>query len=321
MSIFSNSTEVADREAKNKIYGVVIGIVTQNKEDKNHTYRVKVRFPWLAHSEAGASPSGASPSGGSSGGSKDDKYDESWWARVASFMAGEYIVDDNSLGQRGAFFMPEIGDEVLVAFEHGDISRPIVIGRLWSDVGPEASGGEGKPNRPVYSHTETKGKLALAVDGEKDDPHAKSKHDKGANDLSGIRTRAGHTLVFNDNKEEPAIYLRSAKHHRIELVDGGNQGILIADPKGNYIWLKSDKQNGDIEMFTAGKIKMTAKQDIVLESTEGNITTKSKKATQMDSGSTLDIKSSGAMTLQSSSTAELKASNSLTLTGSQININ
>ncbi len=304
MSIFSNSTEVADREAKNKIYGVVIGIVTQNKEDKHHTYRVKVRFPWLPHSEPG--------------GANEDKFDESWWARVASFMAGEYVVDDNSHGPRGAFFMPEIGDEVLVAFEHGDISRPIVIGRLWSDVGPEAKGGEGKPNHPIYSHTELKGKLALPVDGENDKPHAKTKHEKGANDLSGIRTRSGHTLVFNDTADG-AIYLRSAKHHRIEIVDGEKQGILIADPDGNYIWLKSGAQSGDIEMYTAGTIKMTAKKDIVLEA-EGKITTHSKGKTEMAADASYSLKAKG-MTLESSASGTISAGSVLTIEAQTIDLN
>lgn len=46
-------------------------------------------------------------------------------ARVATLMAGN---------QRGTFFMPEVGDEVVVGFELGDINRPVILGALWSDV-------------------------------------------------------------------------------------------------------------------------------------------------------------------------------------------
>jgi uncharacterized protein involved in type VI secretion and phage assembly len=60
-----------------------------------------VRFPWLA-----------------------DDY-ESWWARVAQLGAGP---------DRGAVWLPEVNDEVLVAFEHGDTRRPVVVGNLWNGV-------------------------------------------------------------------------------------------------------------------------------------------------------------------------------------------
>jgi len=45
------------------------------------------------------------------------------WARLATMMAGR---------DRGTLFLPEVGDEVLVAFEHGDPRTPYVIGSLWN---------------------------------------------------------------------------------------------------------------------------------------------------------------------------------------------
>ena len=85
-----------------RILGVVTGVVTNNK-DPDKLGRVKVRFPWLSDT------------------------DESWWARVASPMAGK---------DRGVFFLPEVDDEVLVAFEHGDPRFPYVIGALWNGSTP-----------------------------------------------------------------------------------------------------------------------------------------------------------------------------------------
>jgi uncharacterized protein involved in type VI secretion and phage assembly len=96
------------------VLGVVAAIVTDNK-DPQGLGRVKVKFPTLSAQQVGP------------------------WARVATLMAGH---------QRGTFFLPEVDDEVLVAFEHGDISRPYVLGALWNgkDRPPDANA-DGKNNR------------------------------------------------------------------------------------------------------------------------------------------------------------------------------
>lgn len=87
-----------DEERDTRFYGVVVGVVT-NIDDPESVGRVKVSFPWL---------------------SSDD---ESYWARVTQIMTGN---------DRGGWFIPEVGDEVLVAFEHGDIRNPYVIGSLFN---------------------------------------------------------------------------------------------------------------------------------------------------------------------------------------------
>jgi len=85
------------------VNGVVIGLVT-NVNDPEKLGRIKVAFPWL------------------------DASFESDWIRIARLMAGN---------GRGSFFMPEVDDEALLAFEHGDVRFPYVIGFLWN--------GEDKP--------------------------------------------------------------------------------------------------------------------------------------------------------------------------------
>ncbi|HVZ40991.1 MAG TPA: phage baseplate assembly protein V [Candidatus Kapabacteria bacterium] len=82
----------------NRIYGVVIGTV-KSLDDPDSLGRIQLTFPWMS----------------------DDN--ESPWARVAVQMAGE---------GRGMWYMPELEDEVLVAFEHGDPQHPYVIGFLWN---------------------------------------------------------------------------------------------------------------------------------------------------------------------------------------------
>ncbi|MBF8277357.1 MAG: phage tail protein [Candidatus Brocadiaceae bacterium] len=105
------------REEKNqqsRIYGVVTGIVTNNS-DPDGLGRVKVKIPRI------------------------NNEDESNWARVVSFMAGK---------ERGGFFLPEVDDEVLVAFEFGDINMLYVIGALWNGVDkPPETNGDGKNNK------------------------------------------------------------------------------------------------------------------------------------------------------------------------------
>lgn len=58
------------------------------------------------------------------------------WARVAVPFAG---------GKRGAFFIPNVGDEVLIVFLSGDPRFPVVIGSMWNgtDTAPETLGGSG----------------------------------------------------------------------------------------------------------------------------------------------------------------------------------
>lgn len=83
-----------------RVYGVVVGLVT-NSKDPEKLGRVKLEFPWLS-----------------------DTY-ESNWARVCYPGAGP---------ERGFFVPPEVDDEVLVVFEHGDVRMPYVLGGLYNGV-------------------------------------------------------------------------------------------------------------------------------------------------------------------------------------------
>ncbi len=89
------------------IHGVVVGTV-KSVDDPNGEGRIRVEFPWM---------------GGNN---------QSYWAPVATLMSGN---------NRGSWFMPEIGDEVLVAFDHDDVNHPFVLGFLWNgkDKSPETN--------------------------------------------------------------------------------------------------------------------------------------------------------------------------------------
>jgi uncharacterized protein involved in type VI secretion and phage assembly len=86
-------------EAKDdKIYGVTIATVIDNIDLLGEA-RVQISLPWAPGFEP--------------------------WARVATLMGGM---------SRGSFFIPQVGDEVLVGFNHGDIREPFIIGGLWNTI-------------------------------------------------------------------------------------------------------------------------------------------------------------------------------------------
>lgn len=91
-------------------YGVVLAKVEDN-QDPNGEGRVRVSFPWIS-GEGGDEPTGEA---------------QGFWAPVATFMSGP---------DRGAWFMPEVGDEVLVAFNQGDVEHPYIVGFLWNGEQP-----------------------------------------------------------------------------------------------------------------------------------------------------------------------------------------
>ncbi|WP_043622498.1 phage baseplate assembly protein V [Nonomuraea candida] len=123
------------RSTDRRFYGVVEAIVVENEGDDEG--RVKVTFPWF------------------DGGSTVTE-----WCRVGQLYAGNGY---------GSVFVPEKGDEVLVAFVHGDMRFPIVLGGLYNGV-----------DKPPAART-------------------------GGRDRKVIRTRAGHEVVFDDAAKEIRI--------------------------------------------------------------------------------------------------------------------
>jgi phage protein D len=148
------------------VTGVVIAQVTNN-DDPSRLGRVKLRFPWLS-----------------------DDY-ESDWARVAHLGAGP---------SSGAVFLPEVGDEVLVAFEFGEVRRPYVVGGLWN--------GEDRPTH---------------LDGIFD--HGKLKH-------RGFVSRRGHQVLLYDDPSKSGIALLSSDGKlKVELDETGGQIVISCQGK------------------------------------------------------------------------------------------
>lgn len=178
-----------------KIYGVVIGIVTNN-QDPDKLGRVKVKFPWLSNEN------------------------ESFWARIATPMAGK---------ERGIYFLPEVDDEVLVIFEHGDMRFPYVIGALWN----------GKDSPPATN-------------------------DDGKNNLRVIKSRSGHIIRLNDEEGKEKIEIIDKSEKNSLVFDTANNTITITSDKD--INLKASQGTIKLE---AQKIEIKSSSDTKIEASAG----------------------------------------------------
>ncbi|HYI13099.1 MAG TPA: phage baseplate assembly protein V [Thermoanaerobaculia bacterium] len=154
-------------------YGVYTGIVSDINDPESFG-RVKVTLPW------------APDTGG-------DKYDA--WARLATFMGGD---------NRGSWFIPDVDDEVLVAFEGGDPRRPYVVGALWNgkDKPPESMDGGGKNFKKV------------------------------------LRSRNGVKITLDDKDGQEQFIAETPGGQKITLKDG--PGVIeLADSNGNSIKMEA----------------------------------------------------------------------------------
>ncbi len=143
-----------------RISGVVVGVVTNN-QDPAGLGRVKVKFPWLSDSE------------------------ESFWARVAAPMAGK---------GRGFYFLPEVEDEVLIAFEQGDARFPYVLGSLWN--------GQDKPPE-----------------------------DGAVLDRRVLKSATGHAVVLDDTKDKEKIEIIDKSGKNTIVIDTAKNTITITSDK------------------------------------------------------------------------------------------
>ncbi|MCJ1676503.1 phage baseplate assembly protein V [Streptomyces sp. APSN-46.1] len=163
-------------------HGVVVAVVEDNHEvmavpPKAPIGRVKVSFPGLS-----------------------DRF-TSGWAPCARPMAGKDM---------GFYWLPEIGDQVLVAFEHGDLSKPYVIGGLWNaDQPPPAT------------------------------------NDDGMNSTRVIKSRAGHSITFDDTKAGGELVIK----------DGGRGSSITLNAADGSLTISAE---GDLKITAGGSVTLAA---------------------------------------------------------------
>lgn len=161
------------RSTDQRYYGVVEAIVVENEGDDEG--RIKVKFPWF------------------DGSSVTD------WCRVSQLYAG---------GGYGSVFVPEKDDEVLVAFVHGDMRFPIVLGGLYNGM-----------DKPPTARTDGR-------------------------DQKIIRTKHGHEVLLDDTESKAAVRVKSAAGHVLEMDDQG-KAIKITAAAGGSVTVTAD---GDITL-------------------------------------------------------------------------
>ena len=172
-------------------YGVAPAIVV-DIGDPEGLGRVKLRLPWA-------------PDGGGAAGYEG-------WARIATLFAGN---------NRGSWFIPDVDDEVLVAFEHGDPRRPYVLGGLWN--------GKDKPPEDM--------------DG------------GGRNHKKTIRSRNGVKVTLDDQDGQESLKLETPGGQKLTLKDGPG-AVTIEDSNGNSVKLETS----GITVTASAKVTINASQ-------------------------------------------------------------
>jgi phage baseplate assembly protein V len=160
------------RSLDNRFFGVVVGLV-EEVDDPAHEGRIKVKYPWF------------------------DEGTVSDWCRVRQLYAGAGY---------GTFFVPEKGDEVVLAFVHGDMDEPIVLGGLFN----------GKDKPPTYR------------DGTKKDEKV-------------IRTKGGHQITLDDSDHAKKVAIDTDGGHSL-VMDDQNQNVMLVTTRGHSVVL-DDKES------------------------------------------------------------------------------
>src|ERR687885_1546043 len=251
-SLLAAADGAAPRHA---VQGVVVGIVT-NINDPDGLGRVKVKFPWLADTE------------------------ESNWARPASAGGGS---------QRGLIVLPEVNDEVLVAFEHGDLSRPYIIGGLWNgnDSPPASVVQDGKV---LTRAMKTRAGHSLTL---QDD-------DTSGDGFIQIKTKNGHLLTLSDNDKQIQI---KTSNNTVTLDDTGKRVEITTqshsvtlDDQGRAVKVSS---GGDLVLSGPGGTLKIAAGGIELVSNT-NLKLQANANLSAQANALLDVKTSAILSIQES---------------------
>lgn len=234
------------------VNGVLPAVVT-SLADPLEKNRVQVKFPWMP---------------------KKNGVDlTSDWLRIAAPMAGN---------ARGILFMPEVGDEVLVAFEGGNPTRGYILGGLWNgqDAAPyntAAATGDGKTKKRT------------------------------------IKTTSGHELLFNDESGSESITLTDKAGNKM-FFDSANKLIKFTAVKDFVL----DAQ-GDITVKATGKIAMESTGTFGIKAT-GALSMESTAAASLK-GASISIQGQSTVSVQANASLSLSSSGIAELKGSLVKIN
>lgn len=215
------------------MHGLQLGVVKQITQDPQKHDRILVHLPLV-----------------------QDKPKEGIWCRLASFYATQ---------ASGAFFIPELEDEVVVGFVNDDIRFPIILGSLHSSKHPSPK----------------------TVDPK--------------NVFKSFVSREKLEFTFHDDKEGPEIIIKTAKKALIQLSDK-QKSIEIVDQNGNKVVLSNTgihlTSNKDIHLNARGSISIQAGKDIVLSGMQNvnlksmNINAQASMKATLSGNASTEVKSS-----------------------------
>ncbi|MBI3525617.1 MAG: type VI secretion system tip protein VgrG [Betaproteobacteria bacterium] len=220
------------------IEGLHIGVVKKLDADPDGQYKVQVSIPVLQAETDGV------------------------WARLTKFYASDGI---------GAFFIPEIGDEVVLGYFNNDPSNPVILGSLYSSK-----------RKPPYELTAdnfkkaiiTRSKLKLEFDDDKK--------------IITIITPGNNKIVISD--EDKSILLMDQNNNQAKL---SPDGILLDSPKDITITAK-----GKISISAVGNVAVDSKADITAGGM--NITHTAKVGFTAKGNASAEISASGQTTVKGS---------------------
>ncbi|MFE2929968.1 VgrG-related protein [Streptomyces sp. NPDC059278] len=291
--------------------GLVSGTVTDT-HDPEGSGRVKVRFPWLS-----------------------DEY-ASDWARTAQ--------SGGTSG--GEAFIPEVGDEVLVGFEHGHLDRPYVLAGLYNgkdrpSQGSGGGGGGGGGGSGAGAPAGAAGAVAGAVTGSPDT----SGSAPGSAPGSASGSSPGAPLVDPTSGAVNRRSIASKSGNQLELLDDANgpQGVRLLtgdgklkidlDRKGTVIVINSD---GSVNIEAKQQVSIKAARGIALDGGEGtlelsgdSVTLKSRGGVSVDGG-TGEVKLStggtvavrgGQVTVDGTQRTDIRSGGSLAVNAPMVKIN
>ena len=292
------------RHPRPRVFGPLTGVVCGKSGEEIWTDehgRVKVRFHWDHKTKADENASA--------------------WLRVAQPWGGK---------GHGAFFLPRVGDEVLISFLGGDPDRPVVTGSVYSAAA--------KSPWPLPDQNTVSGFKGLSSPNPKD---------QGGNEIS-----------FDDKKDEERLYFHAQKlleilveeERRVTITGEGGDSLTL-EKGGKSILIKKGgltltldegdrsvdlKKGGDtlkvkgdrtvtvdgaetchtkknLELKVDGNYTITIKGDLTIKA--NNIRLESDQALNAKSGAALEIKAGSALKAQSGTDAQVKAGTGLTLAG------
>ncbi len=172
-------------------HGITIGIVT-NTQDPDGLGQVQVRLPLMPGEDI-----------------------TSYWAAVLTPMAGK---------GRGLYCLPEVGDEVLVAFLHGEVEMPYILGSVWNGADkPPESNQDGKNNKRLF------------------------------------KSRSGHQIILDDTDGEEKIIIQDKTAKNALIFNSKENSLTIIAEKNISLTAK-----GDLKLESTGAMTLKAGGDLTL---------------------------------------------------------